>query len=142
MRTLIVTLTDNPVAQAAVRQLHTSAQFESRSLADLPSEPARELPLYDTVVFVDTDSRIKEDHMESLPGQMTHSSRASNIVAQARERFEFIGQAFLCRIPASKRYNVSAYAYKISAAIEVLLRKARAAEAAGAAEAPRALAGA
>lgn len=142
MRTLIVTLTDNAVAQAALRLLHASAKFESRSLAELPSEPARELPLYDTVVFVDTDPRIKEGHMETLPGQITHPSRAANIVAQARECFQFSGKAFLCRIPASRRKSVSrreAFAYKIAAAIEVLMRRARAEEAPAV---PGALAGA
>ena len=127
MRTLIVTLTDSPVAQTALRRLHDSVQIESRTLTALPAEPARELALYDTVVFLDADSGIKEMHIDTLPGEITQPSRATSIVAQARERFRFTGQAFLCRIPTYKRIIAgrAAHAYKVASALEVLLRKVR-----------------
>ena len=129
MRTLIVTLTDNPVAPATIRQLNASAEFESRTLAELPSEPERTVALFDTVIFLDADPGIKEMRIETLAGEITHPSRAASIVAHARDRFHFRGQAFLCRIPASKHKASArreAAAYKIASVLEVLLRKASA----------------
>jgi Ni,Fe-hydrogenase maturation factor len=108
-------------------------------LSHLAPEVANDIAAYDTVVFLDADSDVKELRIQSVdeeesPMPDSRTSRPAEIVALAREASSFAGRAFVCRIPAtdvsageglSRRAKISAR--RAAAALEGLLREMRAA---------------
>ena len=144
MRALLIALgnplrRDDGVAQAAVKMLPLDADVDSRALIQLAPETASEMASYDAVVFLDADAGAKEVRIETVsgesaaPGAITHHFHPVRVVAMSRELFQFAGQAFICRLPASNfgtgeglSRRARTAARRAASAIEVLLRNMRA----------------
>ena len=95
---------DDGVAHVVLDRLGSVCEAESRSLLQLTPEVAEEIAGYETVIFIDSDTRAAGVSIEPLdepssPPLFTHVARPAEVIEVSKALFGFAGRAFLCRIP-------------------------------------------
>jgi len=109
MRVLLIAIgnrlrRDDGVAHAVLERLGSAHDLNTRALLQLTPEVAAEIADYESVIFIDADTRgadVSIEPLRPLPWSpvLTHVSSPREVVALSRSLFGFAGQVFQCRIP-------------------------------------------
>jgi Ni,Fe-hydrogenase maturation factor len=93
---------DDAVAHIIAAQLNG---IPTREVHQLTPEIAPDLAGLDLVIFIDADIEAKVPTIDPLPPpaatRLTHVLTPAEVVHLARTLYNFTGQAYLCRVPAS-----------------------------------------